>query len=492
MNLRWIVAACVLAGGLTAGCGSSLKFPAQSMSEAAKSAAAVGAYDTNGDGKADFFTFAGPDGRITRIGYAAGKDERADTVVDLDAIPFEKCRHVVLILDGFGYDVVRRYYEGGGLRVCCAPSRVIAPYPTLTDLSLEDLLGYVPCRAFEAMYFDRQNNRVAGGNDDYLKGLNEPYNQLLQYRASSIWDAIGYLYPEAVFRRELSMCKDAFDHTQTREFLAYFVSSAGVSTSFAEAGQVRALQQVDRLILALLWESRGRVKFTVTADHGHSYTHSTRIPLEKHLESRGWRVRDSLEKPKDVAYIRYGLETYCGFATNQPAELASDLTGCEGVDLVSYADKDSAVVLTPGGGKAVIRQKNGRFKYEPLRGDPLKLKDILAKLQADGEGYYGEPALLNATVTHDYPDPLERVWRAHFAQAKNPLDVIVSLKDNYFSGSADLAKFVDVASTHGSLNLRNSSTFIMTSMGPLPPFMRSAGAPEAMTRLIGQPWPMKK
>jgi len=474
-----------------AGCRDPVHFPMDSMVEAARQFHAAGAYDTDGDGKADFFTYSDADGRINRIAYSNGGG-RPDAEVDLDAIPPQACRHLVIILDGFGYDVVKRHYDEGGLRLFHAPSRVVAPYPTMTDTSLEDALGYIPCRSFEALYYDHRRGELAGGSLAYLQGGNQPYNRLLQYRAGMIWDAIGYLYPWSVFGKEINDVKRRFDKAATQELIAYIVSSAGVGTRRGAEGQRQCLRRVDQLVHQVVWETRGLVKVTLLADHGHSYTPARRIPLEDHLGKKGWRIVDRLRKPKDVAYIRFGLETYASFATNEPAELAADLVAAEGVDLASYAQKDAVVVLGRDGGRAVIRQKAGKHKYEPAEGDPLKLKDVLAGLKADAEGYYDADALLAATVSHEYPAPLERLWRAHFGMVEDPADVIISLENRFFSGSTSFSGAVNVASTHGGFNNANSVTFIMSTAGALPAFMRSAEIPKNLREVLGTSFPMRK
>ena len=70
--------------------------------------------------------------------------------------------------------------------------------------------------------------------------------------------------------------------------------------------------------------------------------------------------------------------------------------------------------------------------------------------------------------------------------------MIVSLADRFFSGSSSLSAFVDVASTHGGLNYRNSVTFIMSTAGRLPAVMRSSDIPQNMHTLTGEAFPMRK
>lgn len=481
------------------GCEKPVYFPAESNAQVAAHYNAYAAYDSHNTGKVDFFLFADDGNHVSRIAYADGNGAPGSSVY-LNAISFEKCRHVVIVLDGFGYEVIKAFYDAGHFRAFFPPSRVIAPYPTLTDLCIEDAFGHVACRGMEAMYFNRKTNQVEGGTSDYLAGKNEPYNDLLQYRAASIWDGIGYLYPWEVYGKEINDIKRTFDKIPNRELLAYSVSSAGMGTRMGADGQTRALARAEQLANQLIMETRGKVKITFLSDHGHSYTPGERIALEKHLESKGWNLTESLRKHKDVAYIRFGLETYAAFSTNQAAELAADLVAHEGVSVTSYVDAEkNAVVVQAGKGSgagrtvltARVYQKNGRYKYEPVSGDALDLKPILDKLKADSEGYYDEGELFVATHEHLWPDPLQRLWRAHHGIVENPVDVIASLEDKYFSGSTSFGGSISVASTHGSLNLRNSSAFIMTTIGPLPPYMRSADIPKNMEKLTGGKFPAR-
>jgi hypothetical protein len=140
----------------------------------------------------------------------------------------------------------------------------------------------------------------------------------------------------------------------------------------------------------------------------------------------------------------------------------------------------------------VIAHKAGRYSYQPASGDPLKLKEILPTLRADADGYYDANEMLAGTCMHAYPAGPERLWRAHFGIVANPPDVIVSLADDYYSGSRGLGGFVKVASTHGGLNYRNTTAFIMSTTGPLPPLIRSREVPANMTGLTGQAWPWRK
>lgn len=503
-NLVWTTGAMLLA--MAAGCQDPLHFPMHSMDRAARDVGAAEAYDADHDGQADLFFYEAPgdDRRIVRIAYDRDGDAKPDRTIELDAIPVDQCRHLVVILDGFAWHVVQEYRKQGGLRLFHRPSKVVAPYPTLTDMCLEDLLGHVPVAGFEAEYYDHRRDRVVGGATSYLSGRNQPYNRLLQYRANLILDAVGYVVPWKVFGHEIDNILETLDKRQTREVLAYVVSAAGVSTRDGRDGQVRCLRKVDRLVRQVVTETQGLTKVTLVSDHGHSYTRAQRAPLEKHLKDKGWRLRNRLCDPNDVVFVRFGLVTYASLSTRRPAALARDLASAEGVDLVSHRNPSNPLSVVVTGSKdpssdgpaprAIIRRTdNGRFVYEPVVGDPLELKDALRSIKPDRGGSYDPDDLLKATVDAKYPAPLQRIWRAHFSLVENPPDVIVSLKDSYYTGSASFGRFVDVASTHGSLNRTNSVTFLMSTAGRLPSVLRSRDVPGAMAELLEVPaWPMRK
>lgn len=489
---RSLLFALALACATAAGCRApAVTFPVVQLVGPVPTDAPVGRYDTDGNGRADFFTFADETGRITRVGYAnAGDGDQPASIVALDEIPLANSRHLVIILDGFSYGLVADYYRQGGLRLMHPPSRVIAPYPTMTDLALEDILSYIPARGFESKFYNRLENRMSGGVDEYLEGFNQPYNDLLDYRANLLYDAIGYVKPRMVFRKEINDIKRQFDKRRGEELVAYIVSTAGMSTALGAAGQLEVLHTIDRLIHQVVAETHGLVKVTLLSDHGHGYSNPKRLDLEAFLKGRGWKVRDRINGPRDVVLPAFGLVHYASLCTSQPAQLAADMTTCHGVEIVSYAQGQDVVVLDCTGGRAVISRRDDSYRYTPTAGDPLKLADTLAALPADAEGFRDGAALMRATIDHCYPDALHRLHRAHFGLVEQPPDVIVSLSDEFFWGREIFSALTTTASTHGSLNRSNSVTFIMSTLDPLPDIIRSRQIGENLRKLTGKPFPM--
>ncbi len=491
MFWKLCVVAVLTALSFFAGCRGPVGLAPTSLTPGADEAGAVAAFDSSRDGAADFFTFADAEGRIRHIGYDTTADGVPNVKVDLDAIPISGSRHLVIILDGVSYDVIRDFYESGGLRMFHPPSRVVVPYPTMTDICMSDLLGAEPAEGFEARYYDRSAGKVVGGAWDYLTGGGKTYNRMLQYRMRVLWDPIGYVYPRRMFRKEMNDLKEVFDARESREVISYFATSAGMGTRLGADGHRECLEAVERLVNQILCETRGMTKVTLLADHGHSYTPATQISLDDFLTDRGWRITDRLREPRDVAYIRFGLETYAGFYTQRSEKLASDLIEADGVTLASFPEDDHVVVLAPDGQRAMVHRSDKRYRYEPVSGDPLKLNELLEQMETD-DGFHDVDLLLKETVDHYYPAALERLWRAHFGLVQNPPDVIISLAADKFSGSDFMAAAVDIASTHGSLRRLNSVTFIMSTAGTLPELMRASEVPEHMSELMGEPWPTGK
>ena len=97
----------------------------------------------------------------------------------------------------------------------------------------------------------------------------------------------------------------------------------------------------------------------------------------------------------------------------------------------------------------------------------------LAGKVTDG-GEIDSTALFDATLDHEYPDPLARIWGAFHELVEYPPDLIVNLRDGACYGSRFFHAMIGrVSSTHGSLNRRSSTTFALTTLGELPPAMRS-------------------
>jgi len=496
-RLATAAAVAALALALAAGCAGPVRFPETPLAATPSDAGILRTYDTDADGQANYFTTENADGRIVRIGYDTARDGRPDSFVNLDDIAAADCRHVVIILDGIGYETVRAYQEGGGLRLFHPPAPVVSTFPAMTDIALADVFQSTRCYGMEAVYFDHATNRLMGGDGDYLSMKNESWARHTDYRAATIVDPLAYLFPDHYFKQELADVRALFERRDRSLLVAYLVSTAGLGTKDMADGQRRVLDAIDRLAGELVWRTRGLVKLTLLSDHGHALVRCQWVDFRKFLAEKGWNVRDRLDGPRDVVPIEYGLVTYASYATRDRAGLAATLVEHEGVDVVAWVEGD-AVAVASADGKALIERRGSRYRYRAASGDPLRLKSIVEQATSagnvfDADGFADDRAWLRLTSAHDYPDALDRLWRAFHGQTENVPDVLASLKLGYDAGLASRAwRFPDGASTHGDLTRRGSLAFIMSTTRPIAPEwgpLRARDLAGILDDLTGRPWP---
>ncbi|MDD4889784.1 MAG: hypothetical protein PHU85_07610 [Phycisphaerae bacterium] len=445
-------------------------------------------YDTNGDGKEDYRQTTNAAGQVVRLEFNDGKAE----AVDLTTLDRAACPHMVIILDGANVALLEKMRAEGHFRLFPPPCVTVAPFPVMTDLAINNLLHTGPSIGYEARYFDRAKNKQVGGLGDYVAADNSPWVARTAYRISFRRDADAYLHPTELFHDELAGMNRVFAKaTGPGTVIAYTVGTAGMGTKFGEKGMRQYLAEIDRFCEQIVWQRRGRVSLTITADHGQNLLPGKRVTFVKFLEGKGWRVGKTLANDRDVIEPEYGLVTYAAFNTKSPARLAADLVQHPATDLVMYPDGGGIAVLkrresdrngkTAAIERATIRRVGSgplgsagdRYIYErPKDGDPLDLHAIIEKMYQSrdrADDSLPEPALFAATVNHTYPDPLRRIWFAFNGVVKNPADVLVSLKEEYHHSSSFFEFFIDRASTHGSLGRASSQTFVLTTRCPLPP-----------------------
>jgi hypothetical protein len=462
------------------------------------SAASAGkrlSYDTDGDGTADYLAVTNEAGRIIRIGYAPSGGE-PEAMVALDGLPTDQCRHLVLILDGVGYETVRAWQAGGRLRLFYPPAPVISTYPSMTDIALADVFQSIRPLGYEARYFDHARNAIRGGDADYLAMTNEDWVRCTDYRAGTLVDPLAYLFPRHYFKEEMTALVSLLKQRDRPMIVAYLVSTAGLGTKHLAEGQEEILRDLGRLTHQLVWESRGLMKITVFSDHGHQLVPAEWIDFRAFLRERGWDVTERLCDPKDVVVIDYGLVTYASFATRSAPALSEALLEHEGVDVVTYAS-DGRVIVESDEGRARIEQRGDRYRYVRETGDPLHLAEILKRAADEGvldaDGFARDRAWLRLTADHEYPDPVVRIWRGFHGLTEHVPDVIASLKDGYSAGlPSRAARYPEGASTHGDLARKSSTAFIMSTAGPVPEAdrpLRSRDLPKVLADLLVRPWP---
>ena len=128
-------------------------------------------------------------------------------------------------------------------------------------------------------------------------------------------------------------------------------------------------------------------------------------------------------------------------------------------------------IIRTAKGCAAIESREGKLRYVPLDADVLGYGPLITRLKAEGtmdvDGFAGDEVWFHATLDHAWPNAPRRVFDALHGRFITTPDLLVSLKDGYYSGDESYEHFIKMASTHGGLNQVNSATFVMTMTGRL-------------------------
>ena len=476
---------CVSLPGCLAGPGPKL-FPAAPIEVRATDAGFTERwYDVNGDGALDYVETLSPEGRLTRIGYGDGRNGAVETI-DLDAIPPAEQKHLLLLLDSVPFDLSVEAWRHGRFRYCAPPSCLISPFPVMTDLSFSEFAGVCPCPGIESEYFD--GTKLTSGYEVYAAGGNVPWQRDVDYRLNPVLHAQAYLSPYPWLDHELRQIQNLYRQRAEPLTTGYVVGTSSVGATLARNGHAVALVRVDRMCQQILYETRGRARFTLLSDHGHRFGDSKRISIRDNLRAMGYRVGSRLRDPGDVVVPEFGMVSCVAIHTHSAARVARDAVTIEGVEIAAYMDDGEMIVLSRDG-QARVRRGPAGFAYLPESADPLELAPVLERLRADGlidaEGFVADEALFQATARAAFPDAVYRLWRAFHGLVEHTPDVLLSLADGYHAGSGLQDKMIDLIGVHGSL--RPDSTYgFMMSTTELPPILRMEQARAAL-RDIGVP-----
>ncbi|HPD28511.1 MAG TPA: hypothetical protein PLL20_00835 [Phycisphaerae bacterium] len=445
-------------------------------------------YDTTGDGKADCSERVNATGVVEAIRFDDNKDgclDDRDAWVVLADVPEQERRHLIMILDSVPFAMVESLWAEGRFRLFSQPSRVISPFPVMTDLCLSDFFGVSPCPGVESEYFDGEQLR--NGYVAYASKENVPWMDLVDWHLEPATHVSVYLGAKKWYLHELRQVQEHFRGSGGPRVIAYIVGTSALGARVGRDGHQAGLIQLDRFCRQLVFESRGRVRISLLSDHGHHYSSSKRIPLSRLLAEFGYRPGRGLERSGDVVVPEFGMVSCAVIHTREAAEVARDVLGIEGVELTAYRDASDNLVVLSRTGRARITHSAGRFAYRADFGDPLDLLPIYASLRAEGkvdaDGFAGDGVLKEATATHSYPDVVHRLWRAFHGLVQHTPDVLVSTQDGYHCGSAFMSSIVHLTAAHGNLRRPSSTGFSMSMNGRLPEMVRMEDLRGELVRL---------
>jgi hypothetical protein len=468
------------------GCLGPRRFPLEPMNAAVAGADGVRErrYDTNGDRRADVIEVLDASGRLRAIRYDRNFDGKFEREAPWPPPAESKPRHLLILLDSIPYDLAKQVFEEGRFAAFHRPTRVLAPFPVMTDPSMADFFGVGPVPGVEASYFD--GNMLVAGAPNYMVGGNAPWMDCADFHLPLCDHGVSYLLPNAYFRQALAGVQAAFQRSTSDSFVGYVVATSGVGSKYGAEGHLRALRELAAFCQQMIAESDGALHITLMSDHGHTCIRSPRISLGIPLRGMGYRVGLGAAGERDVVIPEWGLVSlaalYC--RPELAPELAADVVKIGHVELAAYRKSPTEVVALSPDGRAVVEVRGDRYRYVQEAGDPLRLARAVSQLRAagklDADGFGDADAWFSATVDSEYPDPLRRLHRAFNDLFRNVPQVYVSLADGVCHGSPDLSLFLDMAAVHGSLRPESSYGFAMSTIAELPPALPMAELRAAM------------
>jgi hypothetical protein len=395
-------------------------------------------------------------------------------------------RRLLLCLDGVPHKLIVAAKERGLFDAFGPPTRLLSPFPTMTNVALSAMFGATPPAGYESLYFDRRAGELRGGIRKYL-GRRTPdkipssYMDNLDYQEPLPFEFLIYVAPERVWRADMQRFRERFRATpEDRDYFAFLKATDGLLHAQGPARLNVALESLDKILNEIRRYCGAETEIVLFSDHGMNLEENRRVPLVTELQRRGFQVESRLGNGngRAVSIPAFGLcsyaAIYCGAEEFVPGT-ARAVTEIAGVDFVLYCD-GSGVALESERGRARIDRRDDSYRYVNKQGDPLDLQSVINE-----NGFVHDSVLFGKTNQHRYPDVLTNLYKSLFtSRVEHTADILVSLKDGYYYGWSPFGRFVRLAATHGNALQASSNAFLMSTHRNLPECVRADNARELL------------
>jgi hypothetical protein len=265
----------------------------------------------------------------------------------------------------------------------------------------------------------------------------------------------------------------AFEASDDPVFLVYVNSTDGLGHLYGPDETRAFLRELDAALQAL----RARLSFRTMLLSDHGMAGDGKAPLAnvrqdvaRALEAAGFRLRESLDRPRDAVLVSLGIVTFFALygAPGEEEALLGASTAVPGVELCARGDGEGWVVAG-GSGRARIAREGTRWSYTALTGDPLGYLPVVERLRATpGETWFEDRAWFEATLETDFPDALHRI-AGGFSLVTNPASVLCSTAPGHVFGAAAATAGARLSRgpirwSHGALRRDDTLGFMVTDV----------------------------
>ena len=385
-------------------------------------------------------------------------------------------RRLLLCLDGVPHKLIEVAKSRGLFDRFGAPTRLLSPFPTMTNVALSAMLGASPPAGYESLYFDRAAGELRGGIRKYL-GRRTPdkipssYMDDLDYQEPLPFEFLIYVAPEKIWRADMQRFRERFRSApQNRDYFAFLKATDGLLHAQGPERLAIALESLDKILREIQQYCGAETEIVMFSDHGMNLEENRRANLASTLQRRGFRV----------VIPAFGLcsyaAVYCPDADQIP-EIARACAEVTGIDFGIFKDAE-AVIIESDRGQARIEYQpaDESYRYVKMSGDPLELSTF-------DDAFETESLWFERTAGHRYPNAVPNTYKSLFTpRVKHTADILISLKDGFYCGWTPFGRFVRLAATHGNALQASSNAFLMSTHRQFAPFVR---ADEAKALLRG-------
>ncbi|HEX6044373.1 MAG TPA: alkaline phosphatase family protein [Pyrinomonadaceae bacterium] len=387
-------------------------------------------------------------------------------------------RRLLLCLDGVPHKLILAAKERGLFDRFGPPTRLLSPFPTMTNVALSAMFGASPPAGYESLYFDRRAGELRGGIRKYL-GRRTPdkipssYMDDLDYQEPLPFEFLIYVAPDRVWRADMQRFRERFRATpQNRDYFAFLKATDGLLHAQGPSRLNIALESLDKILTEIQKHCGNETEIVMFSDHGMNLEENRRVDLMTRLRRHGYQIvpRFAEKRRRALSVPAFGLcsyaAVYCGDEELVP-EVATRIVEIPGVDFVVYRDGNEVAIEGQNGSARIERRENS-YRYTVRNGNPLELNE---------HEFVDDATWFEQSNANRYPDAVVNIYKSLFTpRVKHTADVLISLKDGYYYGWSPFGRFVRLVATHGNALQSSSNAFLMSTHRTLPECVRADDA----------------
>src|SRR6266850_3900233 len=209
-------------------------------------------------------------------------------------------RRLLLCLDGVPHELIEVARNRGLFETFGAPTRLLSPFPTMTNVALSAMFRATPPAGYESLYFDRNARELRGGIKKYI-GRRTPdkipssYMDELDYQEPLAFEFLVYVAPEKVWRADMQRFRERFlAAPQTRDYFAFLKGTDGLLHSRGPARLSIALESLDRILREIQEACGDETEIVLFSDHGMNLQENHRADVATHLRRQGFKLQSQL------------------------------------------------------------------------------------------------------------------------------------------------------------------------------------------------------